>query len=176
MDIWQHLEQQITQASGSAFHLNQNRSVGGGCINAAFRVSDGRRSYFVKTNSAAYASMFEAEAEALGEMTSSATVRVPEPVCYGRHGDQCYIVMEYLELGGSADMADFGRQLAAMHRVTDEYFGWPARDNGLDTEGWGEWDLQSDDLKGNNQPGNPFGAQTFEEFFGQTNANDQEKQ
>ncbi len=124
MDIWQHLEQQITQASGSAFHLNQNRSVGGGCINAAFRVSDGRRSYFVKTNSAAYASMFEAEAEALGEMTSSATVRVPEPVCYGRHGDQCYIVMEYLELGGSADMADFGQQLAAMHRVTDEYFGW----------------------------------------------------
>ena len=124
MDIWQHLEQAITQAGGSAFHLNQNRSVGGGCINAAFRVSDGRRSYFVKTNSAAYASMFEAEAEALGEMTSSATVRVPVPVCYGRHGDQCYIVMEYLELGGSADMADFGRQLAAMHRVTDEYFGW----------------------------------------------------
>ena len=124
MDIWQHLEHEITQASGSAFHLDQNHSVGGGCINAAFKISDGRRSYFVKTNSAVYATMFEAEAEALGEMSSSATVRVPEPVCHGRHADQCYIVMEYLELGGSADMAGFGQQLAAMHCVTDEHFGW----------------------------------------------------
>ena len=124
MDIWRHFEQQIGQATGRDFLIDDNQSVGGGCINSAFRVTDNDRSYFIKTNHARYASMFEAEAEALGEMASSNTVRVPEPVCYGEYGNQCYVVMEYLELGGSADMASFGHQFAAMHRVTADLFGW----------------------------------------------------
>ncbi|MGB5583259.1 MAG: fructosamine kinase family protein [Gammaproteobacteria bacterium] len=124
MDIWQHLEQQIERASGRRFHIHNNRSVGGGCINSAFKVTDNEQSYFIKTNSASYAYMFEAEAEALQEMAASGTMRVPEPVCYGQFGGQCYVVMEYLELGGSADMAAFGRRFAAMHKVTKDNFGW----------------------------------------------------
>ncbi len=124
MDIWRHLEQQIKQATGRAFLIHNNQSIGGGCINSAFRVTDRDRSYFIKTNHARYARMFEAEAEALREMAASNTVRVPEPVGYGEHADQCYVVMEYLELGGNADMARFGRQFAAMHRVTADRFGW----------------------------------------------------
>ena len=124
MDIWQHLERQISQASGSGFRMNANQSVGGGCINSAFKVTDGDRSYFIKTNSARYTTMFEAEAEALLEMAASATVRVPEPLCHGEYGGQCYLVMEYLELGGSADMSYFGCQFAAMHKVTADRFGW----------------------------------------------------
>ncbi len=85
---------------------------------------DHEQCYFIKTNDVRYAYMFEAEAEALREMASSATVRVPEPVCYGEHGKQCYVVMEHLELGGSANMASFGKQFAAMHRVTADTFGW----------------------------------------------------
>lgn len=124
MDIWQHIEQQIEKVTGSRFRIHGNQSLGGGCINSAFRVSDRERSYFIKTNDVRHAYMFEAEAEALREMSSSNTVRVPEPVCYGEYGDQSYVVMEYLELGGSADMAEFGRQLAAMHQVTADRFGW----------------------------------------------------
>ena len=124
MDIWQHLQQQITLATGNSFHFHNNQSVGGGCINSAFKVTDNGLSYFIKTNNAGYAYMFEAEAEALREMAASKTVRVPEPVCYGEYGNQCYVVMEYLELGGSADMVELGRQLAEMHRVTTDRFGW----------------------------------------------------
>ena len=124
MDIWHHLEQQISQASGNRFHIRSRQDVGGGCINAAYKVTDADISYFIKTNNARYATMFEAEAEALREMAASASVRVPEPLCYGEFGSQCYVVMEYLELGGSADMARFGRQLAAMHRVSADSFGW----------------------------------------------------
>lgn len=124
MDIWQHLEQQIIQATSSSFHIHNNQSVGGGCINSAFKVTDDGRSYFIKTNNAGYATMFEAEAEALREMAASKTVRVPEPVCYGEYDNQCYVVMEYLDLVGSADMASFGRQFAAMHKVTADRFGW----------------------------------------------------
>ena len=102
MDIWQHLEQQITRTSGSRFQIRARQSVAGGCINSAFRVTDNQKSYFIKTNSASHAYMFQAEAESLREMAGSGTVRVPEPVCYGEFGNQCYVVMEYLELGGSA--------------------------------------------------------------------------
>ncbi len=49
--------------------------------------------------------MFEAEAEGLLEMANSNTIKVPSPVCYGEYGNQCYIVMEYLDLGGSGDNA-----------------------------------------------------------------------
>jgi fructosamine-3-kinase len=124
MNLWQHLEQQITQLTGSSFHIHNTQSVGGGCVNPAFNVTDNGRSYFIKTNSASYAYMFEAEAEALREMAATKTVRVPEPVCYGVYGDQCYVVMEHLELGGSADMVRLARQFAAMHRVTADRFGW----------------------------------------------------
>ena len=124
MNNWHYLEQQITLATGCSFHMDSHHSVGGGCINSAFKISDAGRSYFIKTNDARYASMFETEAEALREMAASASVRVPEPVCYGEFDNQCYLVMEYLELGGSADMAGFGRQLALMHRTTADSFGW----------------------------------------------------
>ena len=124
MDIWQHLEQQIAQATGNSFHFGINQSVGGGCINSAFKVTDNDLSYFIKTNSASYAYMFEAEAEALCEMAASKTVRVPEPVCFGEYGGQSYVVMEYLDLGGSADMVGLGRKLAEMHRITADRFGW----------------------------------------------------
>lgn len=124
MDIWQYLEQQIERASGRRFQIHHQRSVGGGCINSAFRVTDQQQSYFIKTNNARFAFMFEAEAEALREMAASRTVRVPEPVCFGEYDGQCYLVLEYLELGGSADMAAFGRQFAAMHAVVRNRFGW----------------------------------------------------
>ena len=124
MSLWQHIEQQIALATGEKFSIGSNTGIGGGCINSACRVSAGGRSYFIKTNHARHAFMFEAEAEGLREMAASKTVRVPEPVCYGEYGNQCYVVMEYLDLGGHADMRLFGRQLAQMHQVTAEHFGW----------------------------------------------------
>ena len=124
MSIWQHIEQHIARVSGEAFSIGSNIGVGGGCINAACRVSDRNRHYFIKTNHVSRAFMFEAEAEGLREMAASKTVRVPGPMCYGEYGNQCYLVLEYLDLGGHADMRRFGRQLAAMHRVTADRFGW----------------------------------------------------
>jgi len=124
MDLWRHIEQQIELATGAEFHIEGNQGVGGGDINVACRVSGGGRQYFIKTNDASRAYMFEAEAEGLLEMAQSGTVRVPAPVCYGVHGNHCFVVMEYLELGGRADMKLFGRQLAAMHKVTASQFGW----------------------------------------------------
>ncbi|MCW8924054.1 MAG: fructosamine kinase family protein [Gammaproteobacteria bacterium] len=124
MKLWQHIEQQIEQATGKPFCIGENRGVGGGCINASFQVTDEDRRYFIKTNHSRHADMFKAEAEGLLEMANSGTIKVPCPVCYGEHDNQCYIVMEYLDMGGGGDNDLFGRQLAAMHRQTASQFGW----------------------------------------------------
>lgn len=124
MQFWQHIENRIEQATGIPFGIASQQDVGGGCINASFQVSDGQRRYFIKTNHRRHAAMFEAEAEGLRAMAATRTIKVPQPVCYGEQGEQCYIVMEHLQLGSRGDNALFGRQLAAMHRHSSEQFGW----------------------------------------------------
>ncbi|WP_018952723.1 fructosamine kinase family protein [Thioalkalivibrio sulfidiphilus] len=123
------LESLITQSTGKAFRLADERATGGGCINqaAVLTGTDGRR-FFVKRNSARLSDMFAAEAEGLLALAESQAIRVPLPVCHGVEGAQSFLVMELLELGGRLDPAVFGEQMAQMHRHTAERFGWH-RDN-----------------------------------------------
>jgi protein-ribulosamine 3-kinase len=129
-DFWTSLERQIGLTTGRPFAARQRQSLGGGCINQAWKASNGEQDYFVKTNAAVRLTMFEAEAEGLAELAASGTVRVPEPVCWGTAADRAWLVLEYLPLGGSGTsaMAPLGRQLAALHARSRPYFGWH-RDN-----------------------------------------------
>jgi fructosamine-3-kinase len=119
----------IGAATGTSFEVATRRSVSGGDINQAEVLTgrDGRR-YFVKRNVAEGLAMFEAEADGLREILASGTLLAPGPVCSGTADGQAYLVLDYLELGGRGSDAELGRQLAAMHRVSQERFGW-WRDN-----------------------------------------------
>ena len=86
MKPWSTIAAYIAQATGEPFEPRPPSSVGGGCINTAVKLSDHRRSFFVKLNSAERLEMFAAEAEGLGEMAQSHCIRVPEPVCHGTVG------------------------------------------------------------------------------------------
>ncbi len=125
MKQWQSIIQHIEQTTGQVFLVKQQQTIGGGSINDAFLLTghDGRQ-YFVKTNLAGQKAMFEAEAKGLQEMASSNTVKVPEPVCFGENKLQSYIVLEYLDMDGRANQNVLAEQLAAMHHVTAEQFGW----------------------------------------------------
>jgi len=74
--------------------------------------------------------MFEAEALGLKQMRETQAIRVPKPIGWGIAADSSYIVLEWLELGGSNNSQtweEMGRQLAAMHRwnpPTAKGFGW----------------------------------------------------
>jgi protein-ribulosamine 3-kinase len=129
-DIWQTIGNYIAECTDEPFAPQPPSGVGGGCINTAVKLSDGRRSFFVKLNSEDLLWMFSAEAEGLGEMAATRTIRVPEPVCHGSVGNQAYLVMEYVPMGrpGRDAAEQAGRQLAAMHRCGREAFGWH-RDN-----------------------------------------------
>jgi len=124
MDRWQSITRHIEQLTGQDFSVAQQQAMSGGSINASFLLSGEKNRYFVKTNHTGRQSMFAAEAKGLQEMASSHTVKVPEVICYGDDGKQSYIVLEYLEMTGRADQVSLGEQLAAMHRVTAERFGW----------------------------------------------------
>lgn len=124
------ISRHISQVTGVPFENVRQRSVGGGCINTTYVLSDDRRQFFVKTNQAALLDMFEAEFAGLNEITQSDTIKAPHPVCFGEDGSQAYLVMEYLPTGGgdSQSALKLGQNLAAMHRVTQKDYGW-FRDN-----------------------------------------------
>ena len=129
MSLWQQIQSDIREHTGVDVGADAGRGVGGGCISQAFRVEGDGRAFFVKTNRAELADMFEAEAEGLNEIVASRSVRAPAPVCWGVSDGHCYLVMDYLEFGrGSGAAATLGEQLARMHRTTREAFGWH-RDN-----------------------------------------------
>jgi fructosamine-3-kinase len=130
MTDWAQIGRDIRETSGEPFDPRAPSSVGGGCINTAVRLTDGSRSWFVKTNSAGRLAMFEAELAGLRAMAETGTIRVPRPLCCGRAGDSSYLAMEWIDWGhgGALSQAEAGRQLAQMHRAQAKRFGWD-RDN-----------------------------------------------
>lgn len=106
------------------------QATGGGDISAAWKIQTADGPVFLKTGSESAFAMFEAEAEGLRELAGAKAIRVPRVLAVARHDDGTLIAMEWLELGGaSADTQRIlGRQLAEMHRHTQDRFGW-SRDN-----------------------------------------------
>lgn len=131
--MWQTISENIASTLGEPFVIESTRSVGGGSINSAYVIHSDQHAFFVKTNSAALLSMFEAEFEGLEEIAQSNTIKVPQPLCVGISAGSAYIVMEHLPIhgahGGSNDsLEQFGIDLANMHQTTHDQYGWH-RDN-----------------------------------------------
>jgi len=118
--------------TGSAPCLAWAEDLSGGDINRAARIRDGHRSWFVKYRDNAPAGMFAAEARALAEISASGCVRVPAAMAWGSAGDTAWLVLEYLELLSSGPAALLGEQLAALHGITRDRFGW-SMDNYIGT-------------------------------------------
>ncbi|UZQ55955.1 fructosamine kinase family protein [Trichothermofontia sichuanensis B231] len=132
--MWTEIAQHITQVTGTPLSKPHVRSLGGGCINQAYLLNQGDERYFVKLNHASKVAMFEAEQLGLAQMAATQTIRVPRPICCGVAAGQSYLVLEYLNLGGTgtASWHRLGQQLAALHQWQptqgNPQFGWD-RDN-----------------------------------------------
>ncbi|MBE9171238.1 fructosamine kinase family protein [Pleurocapsales cyanobacterium LEGE 06147] len=125
--MWKTIAQEIAKVTEKSFTLENTRSVGGGCINQGYKISGNGSSYFVKLNQASQVEMFAAEALGLEQMYATKTITVPKPICWGVTDNSCYIVLQWLDLGGSNSHAweEMGRQLAAMHKIgKSDRFGW----------------------------------------------------
>jgi fructosamine-3-kinase len=123
--MWDEITLAISQTTGEKFISDRRQALSGGCINQTTNLSDGKRSFFVKTNIANRLDMFIAEAIALEQIYATQTIRVPQPICWGIAGEAAYLVMASLDLGGSQDWEAMGKNLAALHQVkSDRGFGW----------------------------------------------------
>ncbi|HEY9850535.1 MAG TPA: fructosamine kinase family protein [Leptolyngbyaceae cyanobacterium] len=126
--MWTKVADRISQVTKEEFQVNQRRSVGGGCINQGYAISNSQKTYFVKVNQSAGLDMFEAEAIGLQQMWDTHTIRVPKPLCWGIADNSAYLVLEWLDIvsgGGNSVWEEMGRQLAGMHKATSSQgFGW----------------------------------------------------
>jgi fructosamine-3-kinase len=120
----------IEAATGHSLQQADITSIGGGCINSAFRLDNGKERFFIKVNSPNLGAMFEAEAHGLQEMKATDSVRIPDVISYGVADGHSYLALEYVPLGSLRGQASalLGKQLAQMHKVKQPYFGWH-RDN-----------------------------------------------
>lgn len=130
MTDWHPIAAAIAAATGQPCQPQSRQELGGGCINRAFVLRDGSRAWFVKLNSARRLDMFAAEAAGLEALAAAEAIRVPRPLCVGTAGDEAFLALEFIAFGraGPQSPASAGRQLAALHRQTQDRFGW-WRDN-----------------------------------------------
>lgn len=117
---------QIEAATGVDCSDYQTQSIGGGCINTAYKIIANDQAFFVKLNQPERVDMFAAEAQGLSEMAEANCVRVPEVVTYGQADGQSFLALEYVQLGSMRGQAAtlLGEQLAQMHDIEQPFFGW----------------------------------------------------
>ena len=64
--MWREIASQISRAIGQTFEIVDRKSVGGGCINQAYDISNDRSNkYFIKLNQPSLVEMFAAESKGL---------------------------------------------------------------------------------------------------------------
>lgn len=100
----------------------------GKCGHFTLEVSGVR--YFVKTAAASRLSMFEAEAAGVELLAAARCVRTPRAIATDVEGDVAWICLEHVQLRPRTPESDarLGLQLAELHGVTHELYGWE-RDN-----------------------------------------------
>lgn len=100
--------------------------VGGGSINAAYRLDTDEGRFFVKVNSAErFPAMFEAEADGLARLAAAGALRVPQVIAHGEDHDNAFLLLEHIDGGlkGPAFWERLARGLATLHRNTAPAFG-----------------------------------------------------
>ena len=125
--VWQEIAAKIAETTGTPFRISDRKSIGGGCINQAYKLQGQKTNYFVKLNQAVKVEMFQAEALGLKQMYDTQTITIPQPICWGVASSNSYIVLEWLDLGraNNSSWLEMGKQLALMHhKGTAAKFGW----------------------------------------------------
>ena len=103
-----------------------SKFIGGGDINQARLLETSKGHFFLKYNTKPDAfEMFTKEAKGLELLRNSEVILIPKVIGVGQADDVAFLILEYVETGfrNSDFWENFGRQLANLHRVTQENFG-----------------------------------------------------
>lgn len=126
LDLQADIGRAITAATGQGFEVQHTKPCSGGCIHqAAWWEGACGRAYFIKTNDQVGMSLFAAEAKGLAAIDAAHTIRVPQVICTGQTAaGTAFLVLEAIAMQRRGPSAWMGHQLAALHRVEGEAFGW----------------------------------------------------
>lgn len=114
----------LSGSLGKVSGLHWVRALPGGDINRAALIQSGKTNWFLKYRDNAPVGMFEAEALALEKISATACIRVPNAIAWGANDSTSWLVLEYLELTSSGPATLLGEQLAALHEISADSFGW----------------------------------------------------
>ncbi len=101
--------------------------LSGGDINEVYLIQTTNHKFVVKLNSASrFPGMFKAEANGLDELKRTNTFSIPEAITYGEVDEISYLLLQYVDCAsGASDFWEvFGQQLATLHQIGEEYFGF----------------------------------------------------
>lgn len=127
-DVVQLCVEKLATIYGSSVQLTGSRSVGGGCINHAVKISTSVGDFFLKWNASSPSDMFLKEAAGLSEMSQAGTYLVIPKVIWSKEIDDSpgLLLMEYLQPASNTSGFDgqLGRGLAQLHRKSAFAFGF----------------------------------------------------
>lgn len=108
-------------------HVLNTRYIGGGDINVARILETNKGSFFFKMNSGKDAlQIFAAESMGLKLLAKAGVIGIPKVIGLGQNGQQAFLLLEYIERAEYVPDDSwelFGRQLAALHKTTNDHFG-----------------------------------------------------
>jgi protein-ribulosamine 3-kinase len=130
MESFAAIARAIGSTLGVACQQSPEGRVAGGSINVCYRWSSDLGPLFVKVAAVETLPTLVAEAAGLAELGAANAVRVPRVHAVGPAAGNAFLALEWLTAGpkGAACEQLLGEQLAALHRVNAERFGW-SRDN-----------------------------------------------
>lgn len=106
--------------------IESEKSISGGSINDAYRISTHRGDLFLKCNTDVPNDFFEKEAEGLNLLRSAESgVRIPNVIAAeaSSNGTPAFLLMEFIKTGRTGNSAQFGAELAKLHQTEDSEFG-----------------------------------------------------
>lgn len=125
--MWHFISEQISECIQQDFVCNDIRDVKAGDSHKAFKISDGKQHFFVKTNIKIRLPHFEAEVEGLKHLSNTQLFKVPNVICSGVVSDHSFLVLEHIEMtqGNEQSWSHFGQALAELHKThTQRMYGW----------------------------------------------------
>lgn len=127
LHMWHFISEQISECIQQDFICDDIREVKAGESHKAYKISDGKQRFFVKTNEKIHRPNFEAEAEGLKHFSNTHLFKVPKIICTGVVSDHSFLVLEHIAMtqGNEQSWFHFGQKLAELHKThTQERYGW----------------------------------------------------
>ncbi len=108
-------------------NIESIQSVSGGDISSAYVIKTSSENFFLKVNSNINAlDMFLSEEKALKTIADTSTIATPKVMDCNSFNNNSFLLMEHIESKSpnSKDLELFGNQLAQLHKVTSDEFGF----------------------------------------------------